>query len=124
MSKRKRRHPWGKSKQTEAGPSVGHDNSTAEADRRMIPRKKLNPVLKPAMTREAVCRVCGQPFIAKRNPSGCWGEICKQRACRAACLFRAELRLPRATASLRINEIDGGGQCGRFRINNTYREWN
>jgi hypothetical protein len=82
------------------------------------------PVLTPAKTHEAVCRVCGQPFIANRTASGCWVEVCKRRGCRGAGLFAAQSRLPHAPAILRVNEIDGGGQRGRFRMKKPYWEWN
>jgi hypothetical protein len=83
------------------------------------------PATGVTVTREAVCRVCGRPFIAKRGAGGCWGEVCKRSECRGAGLFAVrQARLPRAPAVMRPNEIDGGGQQARFRINGRYREWN
>ena len=66
-------------------------------------------------TREANCRVCREPFIAtRRGKSGLWSEVCKRSACRGFGLFSVKAPVFPRTQHLRFNEIDGGGQNGRF----------
>ncbi len=69
-------------------------------------------------TREANCRVCHEPFLStRRNPSDLWREVCNRSACRGFGLFSVKAPMFPRRERLHSNQVDGGGQSGRFLLN-------